>query len=105
MYYIYMLRCSDNSIYTGITTDIEKRMNEHFSKDEKCAKYTKSKTAIKLERFWKTDTRANASKLEYRIKHLSKKQKEELIVNPKLLDTIFNKEINKDAYEIQSNRS
>ena len=34
MYYTYMLRCKDNSIYTGITTDIERRMREHFSKDE-----------------------------------------------------------------------
>lgn len=32
MYYVYMLRCKDNSIYTGITTDINRRMEEHFSK-------------------------------------------------------------------------
>jgi len=42
MYYIYMLRCEDNSIYTGIAKDLEHRLNEHFTKDEKCAKYTKS---------------------------------------------------------------
>ena len=40
MYYVYMLRCKDNSIYTGITTDINRRMEEHFSKGQKCAKYT-----------------------------------------------------------------
>ena len=41
MYYTYMLRCTDNSIYTGITTNIERRMEEHFKQNEKCAKYTK----------------------------------------------------------------
>ena len=50
MYYIYMLRCEDNSIYTGITTDIKRRMEEHFSKDDKCAKYTFRHTAKRLER-------------------------------------------------------
>ena len=105
MYYIYMLRCNDNSIYTGITTDIEKRMKEHFSKNEKCAKYTKSKTAIKLEQFWKTDTRVNASKLEYRIKHLSKKQKEELILFPELLSKYFNDKVDASLYKVQKNIS
>ena len=33
MYYIYMLRCKDESIYTGITTDLQRRMQEHFSKE------------------------------------------------------------------------
>ena len=79
MYYTYMIRCKDNSIYTGITTNLEKRMQEHFTKDEKCAKYTKKHTAIRLERAWKSENRVFASKLEYWIKHLSKLQKENLI--------------------------
>ena len=40
MYYTYMLRCKDNSIYTGITTNLERRMEEHLQKTDKCAKYT-----------------------------------------------------------------
>ena len=52
MYYTYMLRCENNSIYTGITTDIKRRMEEHFSKDPKCAKYTKSNKPTKLECVW-----------------------------------------------------
>ena len=82
MYYVYMLRCMDNSIYTGITTDVEKRMNDHFSKNENCAKYTLSHNAKKLEAVWETDCRKNASKLEYGIKKkLNKKEKELLIQN------------------------
>lgn len=79
MYYIYMLRCEDNSIYTGITKDIKKRMEEHFSKDKNCAKYTLRHSAKKLEAVWQTKNRALASKLEFRIKHLSKTEKEMLI--------------------------
>ena len=61
MYYIYMLRCEDNTIYTGITKNLEKRMEEHFEQDEKCAKYTKSHKAQKLEAVWKADDRPLAS--------------------------------------------
>lgn len=84
MYYTYMLRCEDNSIYTGITVNLERRMKEHFEKDKKCAKYTFRHTAKKLECAWKSENRVLASKLEYAIKQLSKIQKEELIENNKL---------------------
>lgn len=79
MYYTYMLRCIDNSIYTGITTNIERRMQEHFSKGEKCAKYTLNHSAKKLESVWQSENRILASKLEYHIKKLTKRKKEELI--------------------------
>ncbi len=84
MYYTYMLRCEDNSIYTGITTDLERRMKEHFGKDNKCAKYTRHHTAKKLECAWQSENRKLASKLEYAIKHISKEEKEVIIVTKKL---------------------
>ena len=99
MYYIYMLRCEDNSIYTGITVDIEKRMNEHFSKDKNCAKYTLSHNAKKLESVWKTETKGLASKLEYHIKRLKKDQKEKLIKNGDLLEDFLGSKIESDKYE------
>ncbi len=101
MYYTYMIRCKDNSIYTGITTNLEKRMQEHFTKDEKCAKYTKKHTAIRLERAWKSENRAFASKLEYWIKHLSKLQKENLIKNPKKLEEFLSDKIEIENYSLQ----
>lgn len=79
MYYTYMIRCKDNSIYTGITTDVKRRWNEHLNQTEKCAKYTKTHEVSNLEAVWKTETRILASKLEFHIKRLNKKQKEELI--------------------------
>lgn len=48
-------------------------------------------TAVKLEQAWQTGTRVNASKLEYRIKHLKKEQKEEIIHNPKMIKILENK--------------
>ena len=77
MYYTYMLRCKDNSIYTGITNNLEKRFNKH--KSGKGAKYTKSHEVDKIEAVWRSKNKSLASILEYQIKHLTKKQKENLI--------------------------
>lgn len=98
MYYIYMLRCEDNSIYTGITTNLERRMKEHSSKDKKCAKYTQKHTVIRLEIAWETQDRALASKLEYHIKTLRKLQKEELIKEPEKLQKLLGEKINGNHY-------
>lgn len=96
MYFIYMLRCEDNSIYTGITTDIEHRMKEHFSKIN-CAKYTYSHTAKNLEAVWQTENRVLASKLEYRIKKLTKAKKEELIAKNNL-EELLHEKLDTSAY-------
>lgn len=76
-----MLRCVDNSIYTGITNHFERRMQEHFLKTKECAKYTKTHPPIKIEKVWTCKNRSLASKLEYHIKKLTKREKEELIKN------------------------
>ena len=86
MYYTYMIRCKDNSIYTGMTNDIEKRMDEHFNRKKEGAKYTKSHQAEKIEIVWKTKEKTLACKLEYRIKTLPKSKKETLIKNKKIKD-------------------
>lgn len=100
MYYIYMLRCKDNSIYTGITTDIERRMQEHFCKEKRCAKYTYTHDALNLEKVWQTDTKKLASKLEYHIKRLKKEKKENLILDNELLKTLFKEKIEYEKYNI-----
>ena len=98
MYYIYMLRCKDNSIYTGITTDIERRMQEHFTKNEKCAKYTFRHEALKLEKLWQTENRSLASKLEFNIKRLNKSQKEKLIIDKNSFEELLSSHIECDKY-------
>lgn len=92
MYYVYMLRCEDNSLYTGITTDLERRFEEHLSKNKKCAKYTSNHSVKKIESAWITENRVSASKLEYHIKKtLSKHQKEELIRKNNLQELLSHK--------------
>ena len=98
MYYVYMLRCEDNSIYTGITTNVERRMNEHFNRSDKCAKYTLRHFAKKLESVWETEDRILASKLEYYIKELSKKQKEEIIKKSEKFEEYLGKKLEIELY-------
>lgn len=100
MYYIYMLRCKDNTIYTGITVNIERRMEEHFLRNDKCAKYTYTHIAKKLEAVWECENKSLASKLEYAIKKLNKSEKEELIKS-KNLEKVFtnNLKINTENYK------
>lgn len=81
-YFVYIIRCADNSLYTGITTDVERRFNEHKNDTKKGAKYTASHTPVSVEGVWQADSRSSASKLEAYIKTLTKAQKEELIKNP-----------------------
>ncbi len=78
MYYIYILECADNTFYTGITTDLERRVFEHNS-SLLWAKYTKSRRPVTLIYSEKYENRSLASKREIEIKKLSKKQKNELI--------------------------
>ena len=77
MYYIYMLRCTDKSLYTGITNNINKRMKNHFAK--KGAKYTKSHPPQKVELLYQCKDKKTAATLEYQLKTLTKIQKENLI--------------------------
>ena len=85
MFYTYMLRCADNSIYTGMTNDLSKRIDEHLSKSKNGAKYTKSHDVIRLEAAWQCKDKSLACKLEYQIKALNKQQKENLINGEKLV--------------------
>ena len=87
MFYVYVIRCEDNSLYTGYTTDIERRINEHFTRDKKGAKYTKSHKLKSVEMIWECESKSVAMSLEYFFKSLKKAQKEEIIINSeKILD-------------------
>jgi len=79
MYYVYMLECADGTLYTGITTDLERRLEEHNSSD-KGAKYTRVRRPVKLVYSEQHPDRSGASKREYEIKHtMSRTQKLTLI--------------------------
>lgn len=78
MYYIYILKCSDETLYTWITTDLNRRLEEHNSSNL-WAKYTRIRWPVNLVYFKEFENRSLASKEEIRIKKLTRKQKIELI--------------------------
>ncbi|CAI6152012.1 MAG: hypothetical protein SPLUMA1_SPLUMAMAG1_01394 [uncultured Sulfurimonas sp.] len=77
-YFVYILKCSDNTLYTGITTDLKRRVDEHNNSD-KGAKYTKLRRPVSLMYSEMSEDRSSASKREYVIKKLNRKGKLELI--------------------------
>lgn len=80
MYYLYILECADKTLYTGITTDLKRRIIEH-NKTKLGAKYTSSRRPVKLVFAKKFKNRSLASMEEVRIKKLKRLQKLKLIKN------------------------
>lgn len=85
-WFVYLLRCVDNSLYTGITTDLNRRLAEHNGENNnnKGARYTRHRRPVCLVYSETLANRASASQREYAIKQLSRTAKEQLImsVNP-----------------------
>lgn len=76
-HFVYILLCSDSTLYTGWTTDLENRIKAHNSGNG--AKYTRSRTPVKLMYFEQYKTKSEALKRECEIKKLSKAEKLKLI--------------------------
>ncbi len=81
MYYIYFLTCHDQSIYCGITTDLDRRLIEH-NESKKGAKYTRSRRPVKLSWYTTRETRSEALRLEYSLKQLTRQDKLNLCLSP-----------------------
>jgi putative endonuclease len=78
-WHVYIIECSDGSLYTGITNDLDKRITAH--NDGRGAKYTKSRRPVRLRYSERATDRKNASQREYTIKSLRKAEKMRLITN------------------------
>ncbi len=77
--YVYIIRCKDDTLYTGWTVDLNKRINMHNL--GKASKYTRARLPVQLVYFEKFNNKIDAQKREYAIKQLSKQQKLKLIEN------------------------
>lgn len=77
-WYLYILRCGDGTLYTGITTDVEKRLEAHRAGTG--AKYTRGRGPLELVYREECGSHSDALKREIAIKKMSRKQKEQLIV-------------------------
>jgi putative endonuclease len=75
-WFVYLVRCSDGTLYCGITTEINRRIAEHNS--GKGAKYTRSRAPVTLVYLEESPTRSSASKREAAIKKMSRSKKEDL---------------------------
>jgi len=77
-WHVYMVCCRDNSYYTGITTDLKRRIDEHNSQ-KKGARYTRSRRPVELVYFEKAASRSIATRRECQIKKLTLTSKKQLI--------------------------
>ncbi|MGH8761605.1 MAG: GIY-YIG nuclease family protein [Nitrosospira sp.] len=77
---VYIVRCSDGSLYTGIAMDVARRVVEHNTNDVLAARYTRARRPVMLVHQEKYDTRSAASKREYEIKQMGRKEKLMLFV-------------------------
>lgn len=84
-WYVYILRCADGSLYTGIAKDVERRVAEHNSDDKLAAKYTRARRPVRLVYQEACDSRSEATRREMRIKNLRRYEKERLISGTKLM--------------------
>ena len=78
IWYLYVVRCSDDTLYTGITTDLARRLDEHNT-SKRGAKYTKTRRPINLVYYELHQSRSNAQKAEHKFKKLTRQQKEKII--------------------------
>ena len=74
-WFVYILKCADDTLYTGIAKDIENRVDQHNNDNVKGAKYTRARRPVELVYSESCDSRSAASKREYAVKKLSRAEK------------------------------
>jgi len=79
-WHVYMVRCADNSLYTGVAIDTNKRVDEHNLDDKLAARYTRTRRPVKLVYSEKCNSRSEAQRREYGLKQLGKSEKEKLVL-------------------------
>lgn len=78
-WFVYILRCADGSLYTGVTTDLQRRLQEHNGNSKRAARYTRVRQPVELVYNEPAADRASACSRESQIKKLSRQQKLQLI--------------------------
>lgn len=74
---VYVLECADGSLYTGYTTDLERRVDEHDAGEG--AKYTRGRTPVELRHHERFESKSAAMSREYEIKQLPRREKKRLV--------------------------
>ncbi len=87
-YSVYLVRCRDGSLYTGITKDVRRRMTEH-EQGTKGAKYLRGRGPLELVFQAQIGDRSLATRIENRIKQLPRVEKQALVLKPEILDSLL----------------
>jgi putative endonuclease len=88
-WYLYMIKCRDDSLYTGITVDVERRFRDHVSQGSRCAKYLKGRAPLRLMFAVQIGDKRAAHQVERRVKQLRKSKKLALIRGELRVSDIF----------------
>ncbi len=80
-WYVYLLKCADDSYYTGVTTDPKRRLQEHNTDNKKAARYTRARRPVKMVYFELCESRSEAGVREYEIRKSSHQQKIKLAIS------------------------
>jgi len=78
-WFLYVLRCNDGSLYTGITTDVQRRLKEHNHHIRRAAHYTRARRPVHLVYMETCPSRSQALKREYTVRKMAKHAKERLV--------------------------
>ena len=80
-WYVYIVRCVDDSLYTGVATDVTRRVQEHNADDRLGARYTRARRPVQLVYSEVCRDRSQAQRREYAIRRLNRVQKESLLLD------------------------
>jgi putative endonuclease len=87
-YWVYIVECADGTFYTGIATDVQRRLTEHNGANGKGARYTSARRPVTLIYETACETRSEALKAEIRIKRLTRREKEMLIARQRTVKAV-----------------
>ncbi|MBI3527255.1 MAG: GIY-YIG nuclease family protein [Betaproteobacteria bacterium] len=79
MWFVYIVRCADDTLYTGIAKDVARRVEEHNSNNLLAANYTRARRPVAMVYEEAVETRSAAARREYEIKQMTRQRKEELL--------------------------
>lgn len=88
MYYVYLLRCADDTLYCGVSTNWQRRLRQHASGSSSAARYTRAHPPRELAALWECGEKGDALRLEYRIKKLRREEKLRLIEEEDAFSTL-----------------
>lgn len=101
--FVYILRCKDGTLYTGIASDVERRFRQHLGLLAGGAKYTRAHSPVSIEAVWSAESESAARKLEFFIKKLNKETKEKLIQQPwKITEKGFCSNLSQYIYKVEN---